>query len=86
MPEELYENEILKSSALITVQVTAPNAEAARSISKQLVREKLVACVNIVPGLLSIYEWEGELEESQEVLMIIKVWTYHYFSTKNNLS
>lgn len=38
-----------------------------------LLERRLAACVNIVPGVESLYEWEGSLETSQEVLMMVKV-------------
>jgi periplasmic divalent cation tolerance protein len=51
--------------------VTAPPASA-RTIAHTLVKEKLAACVNTVPKAVSIYEWEGEIHEDEETLMIIK--------------
>ncbi|WP_455197875.1 divalent-cation tolerance protein CutA [Kaarinaea lacus] len=51
---------------------TCPNLETAENIAKTLVQEKLAACVNIVPGLTSIYEWQGNIEKSQEHLLIAK--------------
>ncbi len=54
------------------VLVTAPNdAEAAR-IARTLVEERLVACVNLLPSIRSIYRWEGAVEEATEILMILK--------------
>jgi len=55
----------------IVVYVTAPENEAA-ALSKTLVEERLVACVNIVPGLRSIYWWQGKIEDEPEVLCIMK--------------
>ncbi|UCG21802.1 MAG: divalent-cation tolerance protein CutA [Deltaproteobacteria bacterium] len=55
----------------IVVYVTAP-AEEAPQLAKTLVEEKLVACVNIVPGLRSIYWWQGNVEDEPEVLCIMK--------------
>jgi periplasmic divalent cation tolerance protein len=54
------------------VLVTAPDQAAAERISKGLLARKLAACVNIVPGLISLYRWEGSVEKDQEVLLIIK--------------
>ena len=54
------------------VLITAPNVESAGNIAKTLVEEKLAACVNIVPGIRSIYLWEGKICDDSEVLMIAK--------------
>lgn len=52
--------------------VTAPSFEAARSLVRTLVEEKVVACGNILPGVTSIYRWEGEIETDEEVLIVFK--------------
>ena len=46
--------------------------EDAKKIAKTLVQEKLAACVNILPGILSVYEWKGHLEEGSEFGLVIK--------------
>lgn len=51
---------------------TAPNLAVAESIAKTLVEKNIVACVNIVPQLTSIYRWQGQIETSAECLLIIK--------------
>lgn len=56
----------------IVVYITAPGEDAAAKIARSLVEEKLVACVNIVRGLRSIYAWQGKIEDEAEVLMICK--------------
>ena len=55
----------------IVVFVTAPENEAAE-LARTLVEERLVACVNIVPGLRSFYWWQGKVEDEPEVLCIMK--------------
>ena len=57
---------------LCLVFVTAPTAEKAAELGRTLVEEKLAACVNVVPGLRSIYTWEGKLEDTAEALMLVK--------------
>jgi periplasmic divalent cation tolerance protein len=60
------------AEATRVVLVTAPDAETGRGIAQALVREHLAACVNVVPGVHSIYRWEGEMEEGEEMLLVIK--------------
>ena len=54
------------------VLVTAPNKKEATQLAKGLVRQKLAACVNVVPGVESHYWWENKLERAEELLLIIK--------------
>ncbi len=55
-----------------TALVTAPDAMVAESMARTLVEERLAACVNVIPGLVSVYRWEGEVQRDQEALMILK--------------
>lgn len=54
------------------VLVTAPDAGTAESLVRRLVKEGVVACGNIVPGITSIYRWQGDVEQETEVLVIFK--------------
>ena len=56
----------------IVVFMTAPNADEATHIADMLVERKLVACVQILPPMTSIYVWKGEVERASEVLLIAK--------------
>ncbi len=51
---------------------TCPDTETAQKIARALVESKQAACVNIVPGLRSIYHWKGEVQEDAECLLLIK--------------
>lgn len=51
---------------------TCNSAEIASSIAETLVNKKLAACVNIVNGIESVYQWQGKIEHEQEILLIIK--------------
>ncbi len=57
---------------VLTVFTTWPDVETARTVAHTLVEEKLAACGNIVPGVESIYRWEGKVETGAEVLVIFK--------------
>ena len=54
------------------VLCTVPDEATAQQIAAALVAEKLAACVNIVPGITSVYRWKGAIETATELLLIIK--------------
>ena len=56
----------------ILVLTTASSQDEARKIGRLLVERLLAACVSIVPQVGSIYRWEGEVEEAEEWLLIVK--------------
>ncbi|KAK8967481.1 hypothetical protein KSP40_PGU015086 [Platanthera guangdongensis] len=56
----------------IVVYVTVPNREAGKKLAESIINEKLAACVNIVPGIQSVYWWEGKVQSDSEELLIIK--------------
>jgi len=57
----------------LVVLVTAPSAEEAARIARALVEEKLAACGNVVPGVRSIYRWQGKVCDEQEALLVLKL-------------
>ena len=63
---------------VLVVLTTWPDVEKAGAAARTLVEESLAACANILPGVESIYRWEGKLETSAEVLMILKTTTARY--------
>jgi len=56
----------------ILVLTTVGSKDEARKIGRALVERFLAACVNVVPQVGSIYRWEGEIEEAEEWLLIVK--------------
>ena len=56
----------------LLVLSTAPDRATAERIAGALIEERLAACVNIVPGVSSIYRWKGKIERDAEVLCLIK--------------
>ena len=51
---------------------TCPDRDTAEKIARLLVNDKLAACVNILPGITSVYRWHEEIESAQEHLLLIK--------------
>lgn len=56
----------------VVVYVTCPTLALAEEIGETIVREKLAACVNLIPQVHSIYTWEGAVQKESETLMVIK--------------
>ena len=52
--------------------ITASNQEEAETITKALLKKKLIACSNIVPAIQSMYWWKGKIEKETEVLLMVK--------------
>jgi periplasmic divalent cation tolerance protein len=61
-----------KTMSEILILCTADRLELAREIAIALVQAREAACVNIIPGIHSIYRWEGELCDEGEFLLLIK--------------
>ncbi|HSR53996.1 MAG TPA: divalent-cation tolerance protein CutA [Acidobacteriota bacterium] len=51
---------------------TIDDAQKARHLAGRLVEEGLAACVNIIPKVLSVYKWKGQVQQDEEWLMVIK--------------
>ncbi len=59
-------------SDMVFLYVTVPDMEVARLIGGGAVRERLAACANILPQMTAIYEWNGDVEEEDEFVVILK--------------
>ncbi|HVR72665.1 MAG TPA: divalent-cation tolerance protein CutA [Vicinamibacteria bacterium] len=59
-------------SERVVVLSTVARAEDAERIGRELVERGLAACVNVVPGLVSLYRWKGTVEREEERLLLIK--------------
>jgi len=56
----------------VLIYSTTDSREEARTIGNELVKNKIAACVNIIPNVESIYNWQNELHQDSEFLLIIK--------------
>lgn len=73
------------SSDTQLVLCTTPDQETAGQLARLVVEQKLAACVNIVPQLVSVYEWEGKIEQENEVLLLIKTQSSCFEALQNLL-
>lgn len=56
----------------MTVLTTTDGTEAAEALAATLLGERLIACANVLPGVTSLYRWEGEVRRDKEVLVVMK--------------
>ena len=57
---------------VLLVYTTFGDAETALAVGETLVRDRLAACVNVLPGMRSVYAWKGAVERAEEVVAIVK--------------
>lgn len=62
-----------------------PDAEQAKKVAHLLLKDKLIACANILPPHVAIYEWEGELREDSEVIMFAKTIGKNFLSVQTKI-
>jgi periplasmic divalent cation tolerance protein len=62
----------MNTERAVFVYTTYPSVVEAEEAGRALVEQRLCACVNILPGMVSYYWWNGALERGEEVVMIIK--------------
>jgi len=66
----------MKSAAKFRlVLITAPDLKTARVLARSALKSKLIACANLIPKVESHYRWQGKIESSSEVLLILKTQT-----------
>ncbi len=61
-----------QAEQVLVILVTVANRKEAVRIGHEMVRRKLAACANVIPGIQSIYRWKGKVAKAQEVLLILK--------------
>jgi periplasmic divalent cation tolerance protein len=63
---------------LLLVLTNLPDAASAQAMARALVEQQLAACVNCLPGVKSVYRWQGAIEEADEVTLLIKTAASRY--------
>lgn len=70
----------------LLVYCTCPDRVVADNLAGSLVAGGLAACVNILPGVESIYRWKGKIERSDEVMLLIKSDIAHFKALEDTIS
>ena len=70
---------------VLIVFSTFPNEDSARATASTLVESGLAACASILPGLTSVYRWQGKIEEASEALLMIKTTAEAYPRLESSL-
>lgn len=63
---------------VLLVMTNFPDSASAQTLAHALVQAKLAACVNLLPGVQSIYRWQGKIEQAQEITLTIKTTQARY--------
>ena len=70
----------------IVMLCTVPDHGSGERIAQALVEERLAACVNLVPGVVSYFRWEGKLERQDEHLLVIKTGAARFEAVRTAIS
>jgi len=70
---------------VLLVLCSHPDPVAAEALAATLVEERLAACVNVLPGMRSVYRWQGKIERAQEILLLIKTTTDRFDAVKEHI-
>ena len=62
----------MKNDKIILILASVPDKQTANNLASMLVQERLAACVNIMPEVISYYRWEGKINTDSELLLLIK--------------
>ena len=63
---------MIDGEAPIVIYASFDDLALAKRVARVVIESRLGACVNVLPGVVSVYEWEGTVEEGDEVIMLVK--------------
>ena len=69
----------------VVIFCTCPDLGTAERIAKAIVEEKLAACVNILPSITSVYRWQDQIQQDEELLLVIKTRRDAYLALEGRL-
>ena len=68
----------MSDAQILMVMSNAPDQATAHALARALIEAKLAACVNVLPGVQSVYRWQGQIEQADEVALLIKTTRQNY--------
>lgn len=57
------------------VYITTQSSDEAKQIGRKIIEQNLAACVNIIPGMTSLYRWKGKIQHDEETILLVKTHT-----------
>ena len=76
----------MTQSEHLLILCTCPDKETATELGNRLVDDGLAACVNLVPGITAIYQWQGKREQGNEILLLIKTRRSRYQEVEETIA
>lgn len=70
----------------LMIMTTCPDLESGERIASELVGNQLAACVQIIPGVKSVFRWQGEVDSAVEYLVLIKTAAAQYTAVENSIN
>ena len=80
MKQKTQEGENFPQTEAMIALCTCPSRQVAERLAHQLVEKRCAACVNIIPGVQSVYRWQGQVAQDEEYLLVVKT-TRKYFDS-----
>jgi len=68
----------ITKNEIVMVFVTVPSLREASRISKAVLTSRLAACVNVIPGIQSMYQWKGKIVQEKEAMLVLKTTRLRY--------
>jgi len=81
----LCDSIVALAMSVLLVLCTCPDPASADALAYSLVEHHLAACVNVLPGLRSVYRWEGRIQRDNETLLLIKTTAARFDALKDQL-
>ncbi len=73
----------VRVSKCVYIFWTCANETEAKNVARELLEKRLIACASLVPGVTSLYRWEGKVEEDEEVKVILKSQGKHFANIRD---